>query len=376
MATSTDPATTAKAAVYSGSKPEPPYLTITHLPIRSPTAGEAVVEIVAAHVRSYSYEWFNGSKQFPNLLPMVPGPGAVGIIRSIGPGNTVLQVGQLVIVDSTIRARDNAVNPAAMISGLMAAGPGGQSLQSVWSHGTWTERALVPFENLFVIPQSLQEKYSPSVLTSITGYGVVAGGLLASGLRAGQTIAMTGATGPFGASAIQVALGLGARRVIASGRNAKTLQSYVSTFGPRVVAHVATGDEAQDTELFKKLAGEGFQIDITFDILPEGAPFSTVRAAINAVRPSGTVILMGGLQTPVELPYGQIMFNNLTIKGVFMNPREAVVALLGMLDSGLIDPTVLDIKEFSLDQIEEALQHAKNTAGPFNATVVLPNRTV
>lgn len=148
MATSSAPATSAKAAVYHGPKPEPPFLTLTDIPIRSPTAGEAVVEILASQVRSYASEILDGSRQFPSLLPMVPGPGGVGIIRSIGPGNTILQPGQLVIIDATIRARDNAVAPDAMISGLVAAGPAGQSLQSVWTHGVWAEKAVLPVENL------------------------------------------------------------------------------------------------------------------------------------------------------------------------------------------------------------------------------------
>ena len=72
----------------------------------------------------------------------------MGIIRSIGPGNTTLQTGQLVVIDPTVRARDNAISPAIMLLGITADGPGAQNLQSVWNHGTWAEKSIIPIENL------------------------------------------------------------------------------------------------------------------------------------------------------------------------------------------------------------------------------------
>ena len=87
---------------------------------------------------------------------------------------------------------------------------------------------------------------------------------------------------------------MGARRVIASGRNSQILESYVAKFGPRVQPLIATGDEEQDTANFKKAVGEGFHLDVTFDMLPSPAPFSTARAALNALRFGGTAVLMGG----------------------------------------------------------------------------------
>ena len=45
-----------------------------------------------------------------------------------------------------------------------------------------------------------------------------------------------------------------------------------------------------------------------------------------------------------------------------------------MLESGLLDPTIMDYKTFKLDQIEDGLQWAKHHAGPFEATVLRPNQ--
>ncbi|GJJ76443.1 hypothetical protein EMPS_08802 [Entomortierella parvispora] len=365
-------ATTAKAAISQAPKQNPPFVTLSEIPIREPTAGEAVIDILATHIRSYASEILDGTRVFPKIFPSVPGTGAVGRIRSIGPGSTVLRPGQLVIFDPTIRARDDAVAPAAIISGLLAPGPAGESLQSVWLNGSWAEKMVAPVENLIPVPPSVEAKVGISALSNIAGYAIVYGGLRDSGLRAGHTIAITGSTGPFGGSAVAIALAMGARRVIASGRNLQVLESYVAKFGPRVYPVVATGDEAKDTANFQKAVGEGFHLDVTFDMLPETAPFSTARAAISALKFGGTAILMGGEHDSVELPYRQMTGKNLTVKGVFMNPLVANVEILGMIDAGLLDPTLLTCKEFKLEQVEEAVQWAKTHAGPFDMTVLKP----
>ena len=223
------------------------------------------------------------------------------------------------------------------------------------------------------MPPSLQAKYNAAQLTAIGYFAVVYGGLISADLKAGQTIAITGATGPFGSSTVAVALAMGARRVIVSGRNAATLESFVTKFGPRVFPLLTTGDEAQDTTNFRKAAGEGFHIDATFDILPPTAPFSIARAAISALRYGGTAVLMGGVHNNVELSYHIIMRNNLTIKGSYLFTREANVNLLGMMESGLLDPTFVQNTTFKLDQADEAVQWSKNHAGPFVATLLTPN---
>jgi len=141
-------ATTAKAALFTGQKAIQPFLELTQISIREPTAGEAVVEMVATHIRSYSSEILDGTRSFMSIPPMVPGNGGIGIVRAIGPGNTLLQVGQLVAIDPAIRARDNPISPDTIIMGFFASGPGGKSLHSAWKNGTWAEKAVIPVEVL------------------------------------------------------------------------------------------------------------------------------------------------------------------------------------------------------------------------------------
>ncbi|KAF9920826.1 hypothetical protein FBU30_009226 [Linnemannia zychae] len=362
---------TMKAAVYEGVKPSGPFLKISHLPAPVASNGDAVVKIVTARVLSYAKEIFSGTRPYPNILPMVPGSGGIGIIQSLAPGATHLKVGQMVFIDPTVRSRDNSITPDSMLQGLVAFGKG-QILQEVWNNGSWAEEMLVPLENLTVIPEGVKAKYSAAELTSISNYAVPLGGLYPN-LRPGQTVIITGATGVFGSSAVAVALALGARRVIPAGRNKKQLDDFVAIYGSRVAPVVISGDVAKDTEAFHKAAGEGFTIDVSFDILPPQATFDAVKSSILALRTGGTAVLMGGLMSSVEIPYYAIMNNSITVKGQFMYDRTGPATIINLADAGLLDlhhrqdPTV-----FNLDKINDAVEWSAAHSGAFESTLIEP----
>ena len=47
--------------------------------------GEVIVDVVATRVLSYANEVFSGMRKYLIELPMVPGPGAIGRVRAVGP---------------------------------------------------------------------------------------------------------------------------------------------------------------------------------------------------------------------------------------------------------------------------------------------------
>ncbi|KAG0021018.1 hypothetical protein BGZ82_011446 [Podila clonocystis] len=359
---------TIKVALYEGIRPTPPYLVSTEIPAPVAQHGDVVIKIQASRVVNYFKDMVTGNRFFPSVVPMVPGPGGIGIIKSVGPGLVHLKPGQMVFIDPTVLARDHPIAPVAAMQGFIGFGEG-QKLQEVWRHGSWAEETVVPAENVTVIPPSLQQKYSPAQLMALMTHAVPYGGFTAAGLRAGQTVVVTGSTGTFGASAVAVALAMGARRVIATGRTRKQLDEYVKIYGPRVVPFVPSGDEANDTEAFVQAAGEGFAIDVVFDMLPPVASFGLVRSAILALR---TAVLMGGVQANIELPYFHIMLNNITIKGKFMYHRADPTTLLGLVDAGLLRLDVGENKTFKLAEINEAIDWSAANSGPFSSTIVVP----
>ena len=334
--------------------------------------GEVIVDVVATRVLSYANEVFSGERNYLLDLPVVPGPGAIGRVRAIGPDATHLVAGDWVYCDPTVRSRDDVLCPDITLQGWTASGEGGLRLQKHFRHGSWAEQMLVPTENVKRIgPIDEADAARWCALGTLL---VPYGGFLAANLKAGETVLISGATGNFGSTAVAVALAMGAGCVIAPGRNEKVLADLVRRFGDRVRPVKLSGNEDDDRARMQQAAPG--PIDCVLDILPPSVSATTVRAAVMTVRPHGRVALMGGvgmLGGPgLELPYPWIMRNCITIHGVWMYPPEAAIGLVNLIRSGLLRLDNFDVTTFDLDHANEAVAHAAANGSPFKMTVIRP----
>ena len=334
--------------------------------------GEVIVAVVAAGVLPYMKEVLSGERKYLLNLPVVPGAGAIGRVRAVGPDATRLAVGDWVACDPTVRSRDDAVTPDITLQGLSARGEGGLRLQKYFHHGSFAEQMLVPTEN--AIPIGPLDPSEAARWTALNLLLVPYGGLLAADLKAGETVLVSGATGNFGSAGVAVALAMGAGCVVAPGRNEAMLEELASRFGPRVRTVKLTGDEAEDRVRMQQ-ASPG-PIDCVLDLLPPSATTKAVRAAAMSVRQFGRVVLMGGVGMlggdDLSLPYPWIMRNCITIIGQWSCPRHANVGMIKLVRSGLVDLTHWQVTAFDLDHANEAVSHASTHGGPFQLDVLQP----
>jgi alcohol dehydrogenase len=343
-------------------------LELTELPDPVPGPGEVVVRVLAAPVLPYLREVFDGTRDYPLLLPLVPGTGPIGLVEKTGPDATRLKSGQLVFCDPTVRSRDDVLAPDIMLQGLIAPTEGAKILQGHFRHGAFAEKMLLPMENAVHLEEMSAE--NAVRLACLATLLVPYGGLLAAGLQPGQTVLINGATGHFGSAGVALAIALGAERVVAVGRKREALDSLVQKFGPRVRPVVMTGEESQDVSALRAVCAQG--VDCMLDMLSPIKTFTPVRTAMMGVRPNGTVVLMGGVQADISIPYGYIMRNGITIKGQYMYPRRAPRQLAGLIRSGLVDVSHFRIRTFPLDRFEDALADAAAHPGAFEQTVLVP----
>jgi alcohol dehydrogenase len=347
-------------------------LAIETLPDPAPGVGSVVVDVVATGVTGYAANVFNGSRNYALELPVAPGPGGIGRVRATGPDATRLSVGDWVFCDPTVRSRDAAAD--TILQGWTYRSEAALPLHRFFHHGSFAEQMLVPTENVTRIGEI--NTADAGRWTVIGRLLVPYGGLLAGELQAGETIVVNGATGGFGSAGVAVAIAMGAGKVVATGRNMRTLDELVRRSGPRVRPARMTGVEADDRRLISEVAGG--PIDFVLDFLPREATGSQVRAAALAVRPRGRIVLMGGVRADggaVPLPYIWIMQNNITLRGQFMYPREAVARMVALIRAGLIDLAQFEMTEFALDDVNAAVAHAAANAGPLGLTVLRPNRS-
>ncbi|PYE14093.1 alcohol dehydrogenase catalytic domain-containing protein [Paraburkholderia silvatlantica] len=349
-------------------------LSIEQMPDPSAGTGEVIVDVVAAPVLSYAKEVFSGERRYPIELPIVPGCGAIGRVRTIGPDATHLQTGDWVFCDPTVRSRDDALMPDIVLQGWSARGEGGNQLQRYFHDGPFAEQIRVPTEN--AVPIGAIDPADAARWCALNTLLVPYGGLLASDLRAGEILLVSGATGNFGSACVAVALAMGARCVVAPGRNAQALEDLARRFGERVRTVSLSGDEATDRERMQRAAPG--PIDCVMDLMPPSVPATTVRAAVMAVRPYGRVVLMGGVGmlggAGLELPYPWIMRNDITLRGKWMYPTQAVTLMTGLIRGGLLQLGHFDVTTFALDDANEAVAYAAANGGPFRMTVICPAR--
>lgn len=347
-------------------------LHIENLPDPVLGSGEVIVDVMAAPILSYMKEVISGERQYLFDLPQVPGAGAVGRVRAVGPDSTRLSVGDWVLCDPTVRSRDGALIPDITLQGLSARGEGGLKLQKHFRHGSFAEQLRIPTEN--AIPLGSVNEADVARWCAVSMLLVPYGGLLAANLQPGETVLVSGATGNFGSACVALALAMGAGCVVAPGRNELALEDLSRRFGPRVRPVRLSGREDKDCTNMQK-AGSG-SIDCVLDILPPSASTKPVRAAVMSVRPYGRVVLMGGVGMlggpDLEIPYPWIMRNCITIRGQWMYPMEAPSKLISLVRAGLLSLNQFEVSTFSLDQANAAVEHAAANAGPFRMTVIQP----
>ena len=348
-------------------------LAIETLPDPVARSGEVVVDVAAAGVLSYADEVFSGARNYPLVLPVAPGCGGVGRVRSVGPDATRLAVGDWVLCDPIVRSRDGGLAPDITLQGWSSRGPGGLKLAEYFHHGAFAEQMAVPTEN--AIPLGPVERAEAGRWCALGTLLVPYGGLLAAQFQPGETLLVSGATGNFGSACVAVAMAMGAGCVVAPGRNEAVLADLARRFGPRLRTVRLTGDEEVDRERMRAAAPG--PVDCVLDIMPPSVSTRTVRAALMTVRPYGRVVLMGGVGMlggeDLALPYPWIMRNCVTMHGVWMYPPDAGAKLIKLARSGLLDLGLYEDTEFPLEEVNEAVAHAAANGGPFRKTVLRPD---
>lgn len=110
-----EPPNTHRALVLTSTSSPP---TVQKIPRPTAGPGSLAVRMLLATVISYSRSAYDGTHNYPYPMPLVIGTSGIGRIASIGPDTTAFVPGQLVLVDSFIRSRDDP--PSAFLMGMHA----------------------------------------------------------------------------------------------------------------------------------------------------------------------------------------------------------------------------------------------------------------
>lgn len=333
-------------------------------------SGSAIVKVLSTHIPPFTNKVINGELGYAlPEFPFTPGTSAIAIIEAVADDVFDLEIGQKVFCDPYIYSQTRGAKPDAILMGWTGLAEASTRIQTLWKDGSFAEKVLFPAQCL--TPLGAAESFPPEKLACLSYLTIAAGGLTRAPLNRAQTLVVNGATGGLGSAAVLVGLAMGAAKVIAVGRNKEQLKT-LENLDKRVISITTEGNIESDSQAIKNAANGG--ADVVIDLLGGVSKPEPTLTCLNALRRGGTAVFVGGVSVDIPLPYAKIMLEELTIKGSFMYPRHIPNELLKMIAGGTLNLDAINIKTFSLDEIETAIDKASSSKG-LEYCVLVPNKT-
>jgi len=292
----------------------PPRLADLPRPVPGP--GEALLRVAAAGLNFADLLMAEGRYQDRPGLPFIPGMELAGVVEEAGPGVTLA--------------------------------PGSRVAAHVRC-GAFAEWAVVPADRLLALPDAMPFDHAAGFQIAYgTSHLALAG---KAGLRAGETLFVTGAAGGVGLTAVEIGHLIGAR-VVAQVRGAEKAALVRAAGADEVI-------EADHPDLKAALRDLG-GVDVVYDTV--GGP--GFEAALRATRPGGRMLAIGfaGGEVP-KVPLNQLLVRNVSVIGFWWGgylsfaPEELTGSLATLLDwyaGGRLHPHVSQVLPF--DRLPEGLE--------------------
>lgn len=173
---------------------------------------------------------------------------------------------------------------------------------------------------------------------------------------AGRVALVNGASGYYGSAGVMVALAMGARKVVAIGRDRGALERLAGTLGPRVAPALVGGDMAADMATI--LAAAQGKADVALDLLGQASSTASTLATLRSLKRGGRLVLIGSAKVPLELSFGDMLSNDWEVVGCFMYPKMAPARLAALVAGGQLHLSPVRVRTFPLDRLPEAIEAA------------------
>ena len=252
----------------------PADLELKDIPPPQAGPGEAVVRVKAAALNFFDTLIIAGKYQFKPPFPFSPAAEFAGVVESVGAGVT-------------------EVAPGDRVSGNIG-----------W--GAAREAVAVPAQALVKLPDALDFERAAglTVIYATTLYALRE----RAALKAGETLAVLGASGGTGLAAIELGKLMGAR-VIACASSDEKLK-FARAHGADETVNYASEDLR---EALRRLGGE-HGIDVVYD--PVGGPYA--EPAVRSLAWLGRYLVVGFAAGEIpKLPLNLALLRSCDIRGVF-----------------------------------------------------------
>lgn len=312
-----------------------------NVPVATPAAGEVLIEVSACGLNNtdiWVREGAYGTDGDPEAVaswrgdnstltfPRVQGADIAGTIVSAGDRVPKTRIGERVMVDFSIYNGDGEA-----LADIDYIGHG--------RDGGFAEYVAVPAENAYAVTSNMSDaELATFCCAYLTGEHM----LDRAGVRAGERVLVTGASGGVGSGVVQLCRARGAVPYAIVG---KGKEQQVLDIGAEAVITRQTDDLVGDVAR----ATAGQPIDVVADLVA-GPMFNDL---ITILRPEGRYTTAGAIGGPVvQLDLRRIYLKHLQIHGSSQGTRSAFQRLVRYIEDGNIK--ALLAKTFPLSRIHDA----------------------
>ncbi|WES70530.1 Zn-dependent oxidoreductase [Superficieibacter sp. HKU1] len=313
---------------------QPDDLVIEDRPLPTPAAGEVRVRIKLAGICGSDSHIYRGHNPFAKY-PRVIGHEFFGVIDAVGEGIETSRLGQRVSVDPVIscgHCYPCSVGKPNVCTSLVVLG--------VHRDGGFSEYAVVPARNAFVIPDAIPDRHAVMVEPFTIAANVT--GQVAPDAR---DIALVYGAGPMGLTTVQVLKGVyNVSQVIVVDRIDERLTMAKKSGADWVINN-------REHSLAAQLAEKGIQPTLIIDAACHP---SILQEAISLASPAARIVIMGFSSEPGEIIQQGITGKEISIFSSRLNAHKFPV-VIDWLTKGLIDPEKLITHTFEYQQVVDAI---------------------
>jgi L-iditol 2-dehydrogenase len=314
-------------------------------PVPTPAHDEVLVQVTAVGVCGSDAHYYREGRIGEYVIdgPLVLGHEAAGVIVAVGSDVSDARVGQRVSIEPQRPDPTSAQSRA----GRYNLCPAMEFFATPPIDGALAEYVLIQSVFAHDVPNSISDE--AAALFEPLSVGIASA--QKAGITAGSSVLIAGA-GPVGIVTAQVARAFGATEVIVSDIDAPRRDNAAKLGATRVLDPTVDDVRALEVDAFIDASGAA----------------RAVVDGIHAVRPAGTVVLVGMGGSDYPLPISLIQNRELVLTGVFRYANTWPIARELVL-AGRVDLDAMVTARFGLDRVEDAL-NADNQPGSIKAVVI------
>ena len=318
-----------RAALFS-EHGGPEVIRIAEVEAPEPGPGDVRIAVRAASLNHLDL-WARRGLPFEIPMPHIGGSDVAGVVDALGPGVEEgaggAAIGTRVVADPSLNYewyRRTGRGPSFADPPLTVLGEHTQ--------GGFADYFVAPAANLFEIPEEVSFATAAAApLTFVTAWAALLG---RGGLKPGESVLVTGASGGVSTAAIQIAKLSGAHVYALTSGPANV--ERVKELGADVVYDRLEVDFSK--ELWRDTKKQG--VDLILDSVGEPLWEGCLRAL--AVR--GRIVSYGGTGGPaVTSDIRQIFWKQLSILGSTMGPPEDFRRVMNLVFEGRLTPSVHEV---------------------------------